>query len=191
MHVPSSPCWCVHEAGCGKLKWALARSLSLSARCPFFMGHRSHLSASLWRTSKFLLCPHLVLKHTPAISNRPKRSAPALVYPNKSLQERCSGVVSNNRMTLLWLRYRVNTEKHLHHNKCSCYYTFLRHFPLFPWFMAVALACVNQPQPAISSRSGVSIVVVKFSHQTGMWTTQKNTQKNARQCKYERECELP
>lgn len=106
--------------------------------------------------------------HHPPLSNRPKRSAPALVYPDKSMQEWCRGVVSNNRMTLLWLLWHVNTDKDLHHNKYSCYYIFLRHFPLFPWFMAVALACVNQPQPAISSQSGVSIVVVKFRHQTGM-----------------------
>lgn len=123
---------CVHEAGCGKSKWPFARGLSPSAQCPFFMGHRSHLSASLWRTSKFLLCPHLVLKNTPPLSNRPKQSAPALVYPNKSLQEWRSGVVRNNRMTLLWLLWRANTDKHLHRNKYSCYYSFYGIFRCFP-----------------------------------------------------------
>lgn len=89
---------CVHEAGCGKFKWALARSLSLSGQCPFFYG--SQISPP---------CIPLAHKQIPAVSTFVTGTP-----PNKSLQEWCSGVVSNNRMTLLWWLWRANTDKHLH-----------------------------------------------------------------------------
>lgn len=50
-----------HCCNCGQLQQASACSLSRAARHVFLMGHRCHLSTSLWHTVKFPLVPAFAL----------------------------------------------------------------------------------------------------------------------------------